>query len=423
MAHPDTPRPDALPRARPTIPVRPALPSPAGGRYVTLDIARGIAILGTLASNIWLFSHPGGVFGLFQPVTAGTPPAHALVINLLQDLANGKFLGLLTLMFGMGLAIQADSAARRGRRWPGRYPWRMLILFLDGLLHYLLVVEFDILMGYAITGAVAAYVIATSERAQRIWFWLATGVHVVLVGLATVLFWWADNADPAGTGEAPRDFSDSPYRVGTWWDLVVMRVHEAPAFRLEPVFILAFGVAMFLLGHRLYHAGVLTEQGHGLRRRMLLAGALALPVDLGLALASGNWFVLTRYGTAPIVALGLFALIVELHERRQSRSARTQHSRLAAQSSSSWWGRRLAEVGRVALSAYVLQNLLASTVFYGWGLNLGAVPPTWRLGVTVAAWTGICALLLLGAHLWLRYFRRGPLEWVSATLYRTLARA
>jgi uncharacterized protein len=71
-----------------------------------------------------------------------------------RQLANGKFLGMLTLMFGVGLELQRRSARRRGRPWPGRYPWRASLLFLDGLLHYLLVVEFDILMGYAVTGAV-----------------------------------------------------------------------------------------------------------------------------------------------------------------------------------------------------------------------------------------------------------------------------
>ena len=71
-------------------------------------------------------------------------------------------------MFGVGLELQRRSARRRGRPWPGRYPWRARLLFLDGLLHYLLVVEFDILMGYAVTGAVVAAVLATSPRSQRI---------------------------------------------------------------------------------------------------------------------------------------------------------------------------------------------------------------------------------------------------------------
>ena len=58
------------------------------------------------------------------------------------------------------------------------------MLFLDGLLHYLLVVEFDILMGYAVTGVVVAAVLATSPRSQRIWLWTAAGLHMLLLSAA-----------------------------------------------------------------------------------------------------------------------------------------------------------------------------------------------------------------------------------------------
>ena len=65
------------------------------------------------------------------------------------------------------------------------------MLFLDGLLHYLLVVEFDILMGYAVTGAVVAVVLATSPRSQRIWLWTAASLHMLLLSALTaaLLLW------------------------------------------------------------------------------------------------------------------------------------------------------------------------------------------------------------------------------------------
>lgn len=368
-------------------------------RYVSLDIARGMAILGTLATNIWIFSHPAGMLGyLSSPTTPGAPEWQQAVEAVAQQLANGKFLGLLTLMFGIGLAIQAESAARRGHAWPGSYLWRAAILFLDGLLHYLLVVEFDVLMGYAVTGVVVAYVLARSERVQAIWFWSALTVHALMVGAVTAVLLFADDAAPA------RPSGENPYRDGSWLDLVVLRIDAAALFRLEPVFISALGIAMFLLGNRLYHAGVLTPEGRSLRRRLIVVGVAALPIDLALDLASPDWFVATRYGTAPLVALGLFALIV--HGTWNGRS---------------WFGRRLGEVGRVALSAYVAQNLAASALFYGWGLDLGAMDPQWRLSITVAAWFGICAAIMLCAHLWLRSCRRGPVEWATVRLYEAVA--
>ncbi len=366
-------------------------------RIVGLDVARGIAILGTLGTNIWIFSHPAGMLGyLDSPTTPDASAAQAAVEHVLQQLAQGKFLGLLTLMFGIGLAIQADSAQRAGRRWPGPYLWRASILFLDGLLHYLLVVEFDVLMGYAVTGAIVAYVIARSPRAQAVWIAVAAGIHAMLVALLTIGMW------SAPTSYSPPD--PNPYRDGSWWDLVLLRVDYAGVFRFEPVFILFLSIAMFTVGNRLYRAGLFADRGAGLRRSLMIAGAVALPVDLGLGVASQNWLFVVRYGTAPIVALGLLALIAEV----------TLRGRIG------WAGRRLADLGRVALSGYVLQNVLASVVFYGWGLDLGGVAPAWRLPVTVLAWCAVSSLVLLAAHLWLRRFRRGPLEWLWARSYALL---
>ena len=80
-------------------------------RIDTLDLLRGLAILGTLGTNIWIFTSPAGPAG----VTGALTPAGA-VEGFLLALTNGKFLALLTLLFGVGLELQYRSAARRGKR-------------------------------------------------------------------------------------------------------------------------------------------------------------------------------------------------------------------------------------------------------------------------------------------------------------------
>ena len=96
--------------------------APAGGRIATLDVLRGIAILGTFASNAWLFAVPGGAFAW---VSGGLVPQDPVEAGL-RLLSNGKFLALLTLLFGIGIELQYRSALRRGLPWPGRYPLRAL---------------------------------------------------------------------------------------------------------------------------------------------------------------------------------------------------------------------------------------------------------------------------------------------------------
>jgi uncharacterized protein len=376
-------------------------------RIAALDVLRGTAILGTLATNIWIFTDPEGLPGYLAGTTRLTTPAvWGAVEVVLQQLAQGKFLGLLTLLFGVGLELQRRSAVRAGRPWPGRYPVRAGLLFLDGVLHYLLVVEFDVLMGYAVTGAVVAYVLATSERAQRTWMLAAAAVHLLLLAAAGTALALAPQ--PAAGGPV---LDHNPYADGSWLDLVRFRVAAAGLFRLEPVFLLALGVAMFLLGAGLLRSGVLAPEGAALRRRLLVLAAVALPGDLALGIAGGDaGVVLARYGTAPLVALGLLAAVTELVARRERRAR-----------AAGLLERRVADVGRTALSCYVLQNLVASAVCYGWGLGLAArLDAAARVPATVALHLVVSAVVVAFAALWLRRWDRGPLELAWDAAFRAL---
>lgn len=369
---------------------------PAPSRIATLDIARGIAILGTLATNIWVFSHPGGFLGyLDHPTTPGAPAWQQCVERVAMALANGKFLGVLTLLFGVGLAIQAGSARRRGRPWPGGYPLRAAVLLGEGLVHFLLIAEFDVLMGYAVTGLLVCGLVL---RPGRVRAWVAGGcvaLHLVLVAGLSVLA--AGGA--TGTGENPWART---YRDGTWFDLVALRVDNAALFRFEPVFIAPLSVAMFLAGAELWRRGVFEARGAKLRRRLMVAGAVAAPIDLALALTQEWSLFVCRYVLAPVVAGGLLALVAHVGLRGGPGSA----------------GRSLALVGRMALTCYVTQNLVASALFYGWGLDLGGLVPALRLPVTVAAYAGVCALLVVGARWWLGRHDRGPVEALMARVTR-----
>ena len=74
-----------------------------------------------------------------------------------------------------------------------------------------------------------------------------------------------------------------------------------------------------------------------------------------------------------------------------------------------WFWSRLEDVGKMSLSCYVSQNLLASIIFYGWGLGLGG-----KLGsfTIVAIWLCITLFQFLFAFVCIRTLQTGPLEWV-----------
>ncbi len=71
----------------------------------------------------------------------------------------------------------------------------------------------------------------------------------------------------------------------------------------------------------------------------------------------------------------------------------------------------LVAVGRMALTAYVVQSALALAVFGGLRLH-DRLWSTSALLVVSAIW----ALLLVLCPLWLRRFRMGPVEWLWRSL-------
>jgi uncharacterized protein len=370
-----------------------------GRRLALLDVLRGAAILGTLMTNVWIFTAPGAEWGILQSGTAeasfGSFPETAE--SMFRLLADGKFLSLLTILFGVGLAIQYASAARRGQPWPGRYRWRALFLFGEGTLHFVLVFAWDVLMGYAVTALLVAWLLTRSERAQRRVMWWAAGVHLALIGLLTVALVLDDTEDGAVSQEVV-----DLYAHGSYLDQIAFRLENAVVLRMEPVLTFFLLMFLFLLGVRLFRAGAFgaDERGRRLRSRMLVWGlGLGLPLNVAVALGGPDLFLLGRYGAAPLLAVGYIGLIGALVDRARRPGPLTAG---------------LTSVGRTALSGYVLQNVLCVLVSYGIGLGLAerlgdAGRPWWVMGL----WATVCVVLMAGSTLWLRRFSTGPLEAVQ----------
>jgi uncharacterized protein len=372
-------------------------PLPTGRRLALLDVLRGAAVLGTLMTNVWIFTGPGAEWGVLRSGTGGVafgslPEAAESVFVLF---ANGKFLSLLTILFGAGLAIQYGSAARLGQPWPGRYRWRALLLFGEGTLHFVLVFAWDVLMGYAVTALLVAWLLNRSERVRRRVMWWAAGAHLAVIGLLTAAL-APDGAEEGGA--VPREVVDL-YAHGGYLDQIAFRLENAVALRMEPVLTFFLLVFLFLLGVRLLRAGAFGADGTGrrLRSRMLVWGlGLGLPLNVAVELGGPDLFLLSRYGAAPLLAVGYIGLIGTLVDRVRRPGPLTAG---------------LTSVGRTALSGYVLQNVLCVLVSYGIGLGLaerlgGAGRAWWVIGL----WAAVCAVLMAGSTLWLRRFPAGPLE-------------
>ncbi|QGM32521.1 DUF418 domain-containing protein [Bacillus sp. N3536] len=360
-------------------------------RLRLIDILRGFAVLGTLGTNIWIFAYLGDLSYITTANFSEWWVLEDFLRMVVLFIVNGKLLGLLTIMFGVGLEMKYQQAIRKGNAWPGVYIWTLLFLLLEGFIHFTLVMEYDILMSYAVTGLIVAFVLKRGDTFIKKIMIGVGSFHAIIVLLILV-----------GALVGVVNMSLGPYEgaalyeSGTWLKQVENRLLNFVYYRLEAILIVPMNICLFLLGVFLMRSGVFskTEKGKSQRKKLLQIGMyIGVPLNLLIFIPGGAFDLPVRYLFAPIMSLGYIGLFGILIEYRKFE----------------WLWSRFEEVGKMSLSCYVSQNLIASIVFYGWGLGLGG-----KLGSLsiITIWLSITLFQFLFAYFCIRTLHTGPLEWM-----------
>ncbi|HUQ13956.1 MAG TPA: DUF418 domain-containing protein [Novosphingobium sp.] len=378
-------------------------------RLVALDFVRGVAVLGILLLNIVGFAWPEIVYVSPRAPTGPVSAADDWTYLTIFVLADGKFRGLFSLLFGASLLLfvgRAEAAGRDGGRLQAR---RLGWLALFGLAHYFLLWWGDILFLYAVCGFVALALRAWPPRRLVRW---ALGIYAAGV-LALGALTGAGLADR--TGALEREYAaearhELVVTQRSWPAMVAESLSENLAEPLVTVAISWFEtVPLMLLGMALFKSGLFAGGWSDARlRRWALRGiASGLIVTLGIAAVMWRegfpltltlflWLSPAALGRLPMV-IGYAALLV-LAARQFAGSA---------------LGERLVACGRMAFSNYLGTSLLMTFVFHGWGLGLFARYGRLELlGFVVLGWI----VMLAWSKPWLAQFRYGPLEWAWRSL-------
>jgi uncharacterized protein len=154
-------------------------PTAARERIVTLDILRGIALLGVVIANVWLWF--SGAWFRFPEFHAQVRvfSLDAVVFNGIALFVSGKAITTFSFLFGLGFAIQMMRAEERGAAIGPVYRRRLAVLLLFGIVHAFFLWYGDILMVYAMLGFLLLLFRKRAERTLLIW----AGVFVVAVPL------------------------------------------------------------------------------------------------------------------------------------------------------------------------------------------------------------------------------------------------
>jgi uncharacterized protein len=170
-------------------------------RIATLDIVRGVAVMGILAMNIVAFAMPFQAY--MNPAAFGTDGPADLASWLLSFIfVDGKMRGLFSFLFGASMLLVIEKAEAKGEDAARIHFRRMLWLLLFGLVHLYLIWFGDILTGYALVGMIAWFLHGLSNRAMvRLGIALLFVQLLVFAGLAFGAF--GLSAAAAAPGASP----------------------------------------------------------------------------------------------------------------------------------------------------------------------------------------------------------------------------
>ena len=351
------------------------------GRITSLDLIRGVAVLGILLMNAVSFRFGHGPY--LNLNAGGSESWLDWAAGIFGEVfVDQKFMGIFSLLFGAGMVLFIDRASRRGKRAALLNLWRNALLLLIGVLHFL-VWDGDVLIAYALS---SVFLIALRKLPN--WALISLGVAVFSLSVATAFLTQrlADTTDVSLSGLwMPGEVSDQEV--------------------LGLVLVLGFflrSLGLILVGAGLYRTGFM--DGALPSRTYRLAAVVGLAVGLPLAAAGVIITALNNYsreiafigqipntiGTIPS-SFGYMSLIILWNTRPDN-----------------WLKKRLRAVGRMALTNYLTQTALGVLVLTTLLGNADFVSRSVVLVFVFAVW----ALQLWWSQAWLSRFLFGPAEWL-----------
>jgi uncharacterized protein len=398
-----------------------------GPRIVTLDVVRGVAVMGILAMNIVAFAMPGAAY--MNPMAYGTDgPADLASWVFSFIFIDGRMRGLFSFLFGASMLLVIERTEAAGGSPASVHYSRMAWLLIFGLVHFYFIWWGDILSLYAPIGMIAFAFRRSSVRAMIAWaaallivqlltfagisasFQEAAAAAAAPGASAETIGKWAEMSEGLGLyGAAELQEILARYRGG-YAGIVENMLTEHAKDPIQGLFL--FGpetLAYMLLGMAALRSGFLTGSwsAEAYRRVMAIGFGIGIPAYALLAWlqiradfavpALFTWGLTATVPFRPLMIGATAALVIVLTRR------------------GGWLTGRVAAAGRAAFTNYLGTSLLMTFFFYGWGLGLFGRLSRVELWIPVV---GAWVLMLLWSKPWLERYRYGPFEW----LWRSLAR-
>jgi uncharacterized protein len=397
-------------------------PSPVQ-RIPALDALRGIAVIGIVGMNVLAFALPSPAY--YNPLSFGGVGAADYWVWLASFVfIEDKFRTLFAMLFGVGCLILLEKGGQGGqaRPWRAHYA-RMSVLFAIGIVHATVLASNDVLRAYALAGLALPLLAGLSARAL-----LAVGTGLVVVHLALGLTalgsamtdFYQQQSGTDALLFAERQFGRDPAAIAALLEQgreglgerIMRRGLGIPAQLVALLASLPLNLAAIALGMGLWKGGMLKGEWRTFHLQRLAAACALVALPALLALAAwlvDEGFPAALTGPVALVISAPFDTLLGIAYAALAMAFLGQDNGLA---------RRLAAVGRLSLTNYLMTSVILAALFAPWGLSLFGEVTRWQafaLGlVPVAA-------MLVWSPPWVARLGQGPFERLWRGGARTLS--
>jgi len=393
---------------------RPLAPVSPDERFPILDVLRGFALLGIAVMNMAGFNTPAGLWARdshYFPATADRAMEFFTGVFFA-----GKANSIFSFLFALGFTIQMQRAAAKEQPFVSSYLRRILILFFIGALHGILIWNGDVLHVYAILGLVLLAMRNVSDR--TVWIVL---ILSLLGGQIRNLIFTIRNEPFIHPISYWRDLSSEHMRIfseGSYLEQVKARLFlyqdDYSAERISRVVGPIWGYANFLttmlmgfyVGRKRWLENI-DAHVQIIRKMFWICLGLGLSVSIACFLLVATRPVPPPDG--PTVRGFMTGILFTFNRPLLCVAYISAFSLLFQKESAKRFLMVLAVPGRMPLTNYLMQSIMATTLFNSYGFALfGKVGPFVGFFISLA----IFGIEVVWSHYWLARFRFGPLEWL-----------
>jgi uncharacterized protein len=392
-----------------------AVPVPLGERIEVLDAIRGCALLGIFIMNVPAFNTSlfSGFGGTEWPRwwDVGTETVRDVIFS-------GKFNSMFSMLFAVGFTIQLERLqARAPDQATQIYVRRLFWLFVFGVIHACVFWAGDVLHMYALLGVLLLLLRRLPDRVIAALIVLCLLYPTIMGTIALTVATPEDTsaieltqgaiaADNAAFGHG--NFFDTARR--STGSMITFYTHPQSTgiFRFYVQFLTTVLIGLLLGRHRFFQ----NVRSHLPLVRRVQWWALGIGLVSGIGfmawrdLAANPWqpsvgrlLAATGYVVCRVTIM-IFYVATIIRAVCNER-----------------WRQRIAPItltGRMPLTNYLLQTLIAVTLFYHWGFNLwNKVGPALDLVIAIAIFFVIQVPL---SRWWLSRFQVGPMEYLWRVL-------